>query len=592
MFRHRAGLEMSKLGLLLLMVVALLLSAFCANRWADSLVLSIYSYRTPVKGTPPPTQDVTSSITSQVVLVVIDGLRQDATLGMPAFSSLRRSGASALVVYPPPSTTETAWTTIVTGAGPETNNAPLVDRPTELIQTTRLDTVFASASRASLKTGIVGLRGWQRLVPASDLFLHAYVEPASDAADLRTTEEALVFLREFEPALLLVHLSQLAEIGAQNGATGAEYAAAALRCDEYLSRIASAMDLRKSVLIVVSSHGLLDDGTHGGAEVAPRLAPFLMAGEGVAAGSYRAISAMDVAPLISALLGSPVPAHALGRIPTQMLKMSDEAAASKLLALASQRLRIGNIYLASIGRGAISKTAEGDYLTAQSSILVGNLTSAAELARLSVQQADLEIVRGRTAKLRAERDRRLPITLAVLVAPLLVLWLRRSGRSLWLLLVSLVSVQLYHVLYLWLGGTYSFSQIPPGELAAQLTPTLRQAIVALGIGALLAMRGLWRERSAFEIAKQTLGMALMSVVLVSGGIALCTWWSGVRFSWYIPNLTVAFVQYSLLIQTMWFSLVGALLPLPVVLLHGAVARVRKLWARHRVHSLPNSLQEA
>lgn len=592
MLRLRADLEMSKVGLLLLMIVALLLSAFCANRWADGLVLSMYSYRAPLKGTPPPTQDVTNPLTSQVVLVVIDGLRQDTSLQMPTLSSLRRSGAGARVVFPPPSSTQTAWTTIVTGAGPETNDAPLVDRPTELIQPTRLDTIFAAASRSSLTTGIVGLSGWQRLVPASDLYLHAYVESAGDPADLKTTEEALVFLREFQPGLLLVQLSQLEAVGAQYGATGEEYAAAALRCDAHLSRIVSAMDLDKSVLIVLSSHGLLDDGTHGGAEVSPRLAPFLMVGEGVAAGSYRAISALDVAPLVSALLGAPMPAHSLGRIPTQLLKMGDEEAAAKLLALASQRLRIGNIYLASIGRGAMSKTAEGDYLTAQSSILVGNLTSAAELANLSAQQADLEIVRGRAARLRAERERRLPIVLAALLVPVLVLWLRRSGRSLWLLLVAFVSVELFHLLYLWQGGTYSFSQTPPDELAAQLTPTLRDAMWALGIGALLVLRGLWHERSLFLVAKQVLATVLLSLVLVSGGIALCTWWSGVRFSWYIPNLTLAFVQYSLLVQAMWFSLVGALLPLPTMLLHWAVAKVRERRARPRGSSFPSSLQEA
>jgi len=583
---------MGKTGLLILMIMALLLVGLLAYRMADALVLSIFAYRTPLKGYPPLTHDVTDPITQQVVVVVVDGLRHDTSLEMPTLKALRSVGADALLVFPPPSSTQTALTTLVTGVGPETNDAPLVDRAVELIQPIRLDTVFGSVGRAGLTAGIAGLRWWERLVPPEGLYVHAYVDSSSDEGDSEVVEKAVSFVREFAPNLLFIHLRQVEEAGRVYGATSSAYQEAALRCDAYIQRVASAMDLSRSVLMILASHGQLDDGTHGGAEVSARLTPFVMVGQGIAPGSYRAISAMDVATLVSALLGSPVPAHAQGSIPSKMLKMSDEQAATKLLALAAQRLRIGNMYLASIGRGAVSKTAEGDRLTAQSSLLVGNVTSAAELAELAVKQTDLEMVRGRLARLYSERNQRLPAFAAALLSPPLALWLKRGRRTLWIALASCVSLEVYHLLYLRQGNLYSFSTIPPGALASNLLGNLHNAILAMAVGAVIVLWGSWRqrERSAYEVAKATYSVALVSLVLIAQGVACCVTWSGVAFRWYIPNLTVAYVQYFLLEQAMWFALVGLGLPIPAVLAQPALLALGD-WHQRRTNRLHKPRQQ-
>ncbi len=559
---------MRKVIIFIVSVLALISVVAGAYVWLNDLVLSVYGYRSPLKGTPPPTEDLGRPLTSQVVLVVIDGLRLDTSLQMPNLNLLRQQAAYAALTADPPSNALTAWTTIVSGAGPEINDAPTFDPSLEWISPIAVDHLFAAANRAGLRCGVAGSQRWEKIIPPKLLYTRFFVDAGNAVADEQVIDNALVFLQEFQPNLLLVHLQQMDEAGQMYGAASDEYRQAAARCDEHVGSLVENMNLRRSVLLVVSSHGHLDAGGHGGDEVVLLNTPFVMTGENVLPGEYGEVKQIDIAPIIAALLGTPMPSAAQGSMQAGMLTMDAVNRAEKLVALASQRARLGSIYLYSIGQGPLLETAEGDMLVAISSLQIKNYESAAELASLSVQQTDKEMVRARRSQIWKERTQRaVPLAVVVLIF-LWILWLSRSNRTALSLAKAMVATAAYHALFLWQGNRYSFSHIPAAGLAATFAPSLQRAAVAVGIGAVLIVWREWaqKERSVFAVIMRSYGYAGLQLYLIALLIGACTWWNGSQFSWYLPSFTVAYVQFSALMQALLVGMIAIVLPVPVVVL--------------------------
>lgn len=573
---------MRKAVLVILTITLLCSVAAAAYTWANALVNSIYGYRSPLKGNPPLTEHVNRPLTSQVVLVLIDGLRYDTSLQMPYLNALRKQGAHARLLSQPPSTAQPAWTALISGTGPETNDAPLFDRDYEWIPPIAVDHLFAALNRAGVTAGIAGFHWWEKLVPPDDLYTKYYVSTEGDAADRQVIDRATMFLKEFRPNFLLVHLRQIDLAGREHGGASTEYQQAVLRCDQYIRQLATNLNLRRSVLVVVSSYGHLDAGGHGGEEAVTLTTPFVMAGENVRARDYGALAQTDLAPTVAGLLGTPIPSAAQGHMRVDILRMNPVDRAEKLVAVASQRVRIGNVYLGSIGRGGVSETAEGDMLVALSSLQVKSYDSASELASLAIQQSDLEMAQARRSRIWKERTQHaVPIATAALV-PLWIIWHNRSRRTAWSMLAALLSAALYHALFLRQGNTYSFSRIPTDGLAATLEPSLRRAAIALAVGALIIIWLTWRERerSTFAVVMRTYGYAALQLYLVGLLIAACTWWNGPLFTWYLPSFTVAYMHFATLMQAMLIAALAIVLPVMVVILQRGLLAITDRRTRH------------
>jgi hypothetical protein len=556
---------MRKAGFVVLSISALLAVAVGAYVALATLVNSIYGYTSPLKGAPPVTEESSRPLTSQVVLILIDGLRFDASQQMPYLNALRKQGARAELIARPPSSSQAAWTTLLSGAFPETNGAPLFDPPYDGSHPISVDNLFAAAQRAGLTCGVSGPRIWDKLLATDSLYVKFLVDGSSDQPDSQVVDRARVFLDEFKPNLLLVHLTQVNAAGQRYGAASAEYKQAAQRCDDYVRTLAEGMNLAHSVLIVVSSHAQLDEGGYGGDEPELLSMPFVMAGEAVMPGDYSTMNQSDVAPTVAALLGAPTPAAAQGLMRLDMLSIDRVERAEALVALAAQRVRIGNVYVSSIGQPAISQTAEGDMQVARSSLQVKNYESAAELALLSVNQTGQEMANARIRRIwQSRRQRAVPLALLVLV-PLALIWHWRGPRTLFAMLAAMMAAAAYHGLFLWQGNEYTFSRIPLNSLASTLHPSLVRAAICVGVGALVIVWHAWREdeRSIFAVLVYSYGYGALLVYLVGLVAVACTLWNGVRFAWYVPNLQVAFVQCGALLQLM---LVAALaIPLPIVI---------------------------
>jgi len=572
---------MRKAVLMLLSLLLLCAALVGTYQWINALVLSIYGYRSPMKGTPTLNNDITHPLTAQVVLVVVDGLRYDSSFQMPYLNSLRLRGAHARLIADPPANLQTAWTTLLTGAGPEINDAPFFDRDYELIMPIAIDHIFATLRRAGLTAGIAGFHWWEKLVPPDLLYVKYFVDAEDDAADREVVEHVLTFLREFHPNFLLVNLRQLDVAALQYGATSDEYHQALLRCDGYIRTLATNMDLQHSVLIILSSHGHLDSGGYGGNEAVILNTPFVMLGQNVASGDRGTVSQVDVAPTLAALLGTPMPSLAQGNLRTDMLKMEAMDKAEKWLALAHQRYRFGSMYLYSIGQGLLSETAQGDMLVAASSLQVKNYESAANLASLSVEQANLEMRRARRARLWKERTQRaIPLVLFVFL-PLWWIWRKRSWRTFWCLLAALFAAALYHLLFLRQGNVYSFSHIPAGGFAALLNPSLKRAAICLVVGGLIVLWRTWheQERSASAVALCSYGYALLQLYFIGLLLGACTLWNGWRFTWYLPNLTITYLQIVSLMQAMLIAVLSIPLLIPLCILQRGLLALSDWLAR-------------
>lgn len=573
---------MRKTVFVILIAVALVSVSGVAYLWVNSLVQSIYGYRTPLKGMPSLTEISSPPLTSQVVLVVIDGLRYDTSFQMPYLNHLRDQGAHASLVSSPPSGAQIAWTTLVSGAQPEINDASLFDQSYQWIRPIAVDHLFAALHRAGFTSGIVGFHWWEKLVPPELLHVKYYVATDDAAADALVIDRAGAFLKEFYPNLLVVNLRHVNTAAQEHGALSAEYSEAVSLCDEHIRLLSASMDLQRSTLAVVSSHGHLDQGGHGGAEPVTLHTPFVLIGESVRAGDHGLLAQTDVAPTIAALLGAPIPSSAQGSIRTDMVRMDRVHQAHILVALADQRSRMANMYLYSIGEQAPGNSTERDVLVAQSSLQVKNYDSALGLAKIAVDQITQQGAGLRASRISKERNQRAVPVALVLLVPLWIMWRKRSWQLVWSAAAALVAASGYHALYVNQGGVYSFSRVPAEGLEAMITVNLRHAGLSLTAGSLIVVWQLWRdrERSLGSAILRTYRHAGLQLYFVGLAVSACTLWNGPVFTWYIADLTLGYAHCTLLLQAMLVAALAIPLPIVIVALQKGLISVSDRFERH------------
>ncbi|MCL6431067.1 MAG: alkaline phosphatase family protein [Anaerolineae bacterium] len=547
----------------------LLAAAGIAGLWLLHGQASMHTYRSPMRSQPQSTGHTTTPLARQVVLIIVDGLRDDAVASMPNLSSLRRQGASARALLRAPSLSQPAWTTIVTGAWPEINGAPLINVSEAELAPISVDTIFAAARRANLSTALAGGSWWERMVPRDLLDAIASVEGSGPVADQQATDAAIRFLRNFQPSFLLVHLGNVDSVAHDSGALSEACHEAALEADRQIGDIAAAMDLRNSVLMVCSDHGHIDRGGHGGPDPTVVTTPFVALGGPVIPGDCGTIAQVDIAPTIAAILGAPMPRLNQGNICFAILRCDDAKRAETQVELALQRQEFANLYLASIGRGSLSDTAEGDVTVALSSLEVRNLESAYRLASLAVERIDREVAQARSDRIRRERSLRLPVAAGFIGAPLALVALRGGRRGRWLFFSAAATLLAYHALFALEDGVYSISGIT--GMRPFVEAIVRRTVAASAMGGLLVLWRLARdhEGSALEVIQTSLAYSLLVVYLLGCQAAVVYWLNGFRFTWYVPDLGIAFWQVTALVQVLICAALS--LVLPVILLLAGLA---------------------
>ena len=293
------------------------------------MIDSIYAYRSPISAqSPKPDPSIGKPQSEKVVFILIDALRLDTSTNlevMPYVNQLRSSGAHAIMHSQTPSYSAPGYSTIFTGAWPFMNDGPAFNLDYEEIPVWTQDNLFSAVHRNGITTGISAYNWFEKLVPQQDVDLKFYTPGEENKADESVVTAAMDWLEQPGNQFILVHIDQVDYAGHYEGGPQSQaWLDAASRADSLVERIGSKLDLKKDTIIVLSDHGQIDPGGHGGHEPIVLVEPFIMAGKGIIPGEYPDIQMVDVAPTISALLGANIPSSSTGNVITGMLDLPPE----------------------------------------------------------------------------------------------------------------------------------------------------------------------------------------------------------------------------------------------------------------------------
>ncbi len=524
-----------------LKALVLLLAALGAYLWASGYMNSLFAYRSALAKQPPkPGVVLGAPETRRVVFVLVDGLRYDTASDpqtMPFLNELRQGAAWAKMRSRPPSYSEAGYTVLFTGAWPEISDGHTINAPYEEIRGWTQDNLFSAVGRAGLKSAVSGYYWFEKLIPQADVADHFYTPGEDREADRQVVQAALPWLTDSAHQLILIHLDQVDYAGHhEGGARDPNWNAAAGRVDELLRQIASQLDLSQDTLLIVSDHGHIDQGGHGGQDAVVLEEPFLLTGAGVKSGDFGDIQMVDIAPTLAALLGVNLPASSQGRVRTEMLTLAADKAARLPDAIAAQQRQLLENYQRAIGHSP--------------SVPPGS-------DPVAVYQHALQAARNQ--RLNSERLPRLLIGLVWLVIPIALFLRRFNHEKGWLLIGAGIYLAAFNLSYvLLLKKTYSLSSvISPNNLI------LESAGLALGALLLSGMVYAWqikvRQRGRTHAAEALLNLALIISYLLSGVVLVSFVLNGALVTWTLPDFQSSFLGFISLIQILFVGLGGMIL---------------------------------
>ena len=366
---------------IILSIIVLVSVVFVTAYWISSFFQSAKNYRSPVVDTVFTTSFPALPKTARVVVVLVSGLGQaDAErLDLPNLVQLAQTGASATVQSYPPTYSQISGMTLVTGAPPDTNGAPPLDLPVNELRLNQIDTIFARAHDAQMKTALLGPADWRSLIPRNHLDQTFFANVPGPEADEAIVEAGLLLLQERETDLLFINLTQL-EFAAKHlgGTESGAYQQAAAQVDAYLGQISRAVNFGESVLIIVGNHGHTESGGYGGSEIEITRQPLVMVGDSIAPGSFSDVQQTDIAPTITTLLGASPPFAAQGRALFETLRLTELNQTLVQLALAQHRINLAKEYSEAVSgeTAAVPDSLDADLAQANFALEENNISGA------------------------------------------------------------------------------------------------------------------------------------------------------------------------------------------------------------------------
>ena len=522
---------MSRARWIILSVVLLVLIAYGSYTWTNVLLDSMSAYRSPLRDSPPaPGAPLGQPLTARVALVVVDALREDTSRKpevMPFLNQLRGQGAWAVMRSQPPSFSEPGWTTLCTGAWPEINDSPPINLEYDKLWPWTQDNIFAMAKRAGLKTAVSGYDWWEKFIKPEWRDAGFFTPGEDDAADQDVMKAARPWLTSGGYQLVLIHLDQVDYAGHhEGGPRDPHWNAAAARSDAMLQQIAGALDFKQDTLIVISDHGQIDRGGHGGQDPITLVEPFVMVGAGVKPGRYPDAQMVDVAQTVAVLLGTNLPASSEGKPLTQMLNMDASRQAQINAAWNAQQDGVALAYTKAIG--------------------VPQQTGATAQARITAAQA---------AREGGERLPRIVVALVIALIGLCILIWKRSRDAAMFLVAAIIYLLAYNIVFAVItGNVYSMSTVPTSGATAFVIEIAEYTLIAVVIAWLAAMllTGAFK-RGALHSAQATFGFAFITIYLLYLPALVGLAANGAVTTWRLPDPLLIFLHFTNLVQAMFVA---------------------------------------
>lgn len=503
---------------LILIVLLALIAAASAYLFATDMMASLDNYRSPIDPADlPGGEPVGTPLTSRVVLVLIDGLRYDQSMDaevMPTLAALREQGAWAKMHSRPPSYSQTGYSMIFTGAWPEWNGGPVMNIPYEDIYAWPHETIFSVVHQAGKTSATSGYYWFGSLIPQEEVRSGFNTPGEDNAADMAVMKAALPMLAENKDAFVLIHLDQGDYAGHhEGGPLSAGGKAAARRMDDMLAQVAAQLDFSTDTLMVLSDHGHVVMGGHGGTDADVLVEPFLLVGKGIQPGKYNDIQMIDVASTTAVLLGTSIPAASMGTPRTEMLTVPAET-----MQTLPERLLAQQTSLISAYAGAVEQT-----------------WSAPETL-----DVETELTHLRAPGLLMERLMRAVLGAVLLALIGLGVWNLAGKERGWMIAGALAAAGLFHLRFAVLDGMpYSLSPMT-GIMDFLLYAILTQLAALLLVGGVLAgFRG-WLKEGAGPAALNFMRLGISSLGLYSVIPLVFMVLYGVRAVWYLPDFGWSF----------------------------------------------------
>ncbi|MDE3088467.1 MAG: alkaline phosphatase family protein [Chloroflexota bacterium] len=566
-------------------IVLVLWGLFAATQLTSSSFTAFVDYATPyvekiMPGNPG------DPLTPQLIIVVADGLRLDASQQMQNLNALRAKGADRVVRVGQPSLSLPGWTVIGTGAWQE-QHGQTTNFDGKL---TPMDSIFLAARRSGLSTALTGGESWNTLFKGQIDTVMVEPEPADPHRDVEGVRkqddaieaDALKMLKEKNPNLLLIHFTAPDNAYHGYGVFSPQGQRAAQDVDARLGRLLQMVDLNKTTIFFTADHGHIDRGGHGGPEEVVLNVEFVAAGKAIKPGKYDRAMQADLAPTAALLLGTSFPTDNQGDPMFDMLDMSTRAQAQRSVDWAQEIADRYTTIATVIGTGTIDhpKLAE-----ARAALSAGDDGAAATAARSDVNATRDRAATLRESRLQQERLARTPLALLFLLPFALYIWLMRKMK--WDFKTPLIGAVAYFAAYYALffvrGYYFSLSMLNEDtDVVRFFAARTIDAIIALAIAAVV-VGVLVRGRSKYATVLSTVNAAFFVAAIIWLQVTLFYWLYGFTWSWFIPDLTWGFKYYLDLLQTGAFMVKSP--PIPTIILLPLIAIGAK-WIAERFPTRP------
>ena len=253
------------------------------------------------------------SVTSNVIVVSIDGLRPDAIQAFDAETMKRLIGEGSYTLKAStinPSKTLPSHTSMLTGEPPERHHVLWNNVTTAKMDQIELPNIFSVARQSGYTTAAFFRKAkFQPLQRPGTLdYSQAPGGWFGKWSGERTMTDVERYLRDAKPNLLFVHLTDPDAAGHSSGWMSTEYGRAVRAADAAVSRLLKAADSAYGrgnySLIVTADHGG-HDRNHGSGDPRDITIPWIAWGKGVKTGALDAavVRTMDTASTVLWLLG-------------------------------------------------------------------------------------------------------------------------------------------------------------------------------------------------------------------------------------------------------------------------------------------------